>query len=192
MKYDGDVSLFPLFVGLRDEEIDKLNSMAVEKEYKKGDFIFLEGQEGTELHVILDGDVGILKSESDSKNKILNTLSEGECIGEMSMIDIEPRSASLMVLSEKAKTLVFDIYNLREFFADHKDAFIVILMNITRTISRRLRKLEKDIVSASDGEAFSEHTFSDNDKLISSIINGDLTTQMILYTKLKEKFSKFD
>ena len=154
MKYDGDVSLFPLFVGLREEEINILNSLAMEKEYNKDEFIFLEGQEGTELHVILEGEVGILKSESSSKNKVLNTLSEGECVGEMSMIDIEPRSASLMVLSEKAKTLMFDINDLRGFFAEHKDAFIVILMNITRIISRRLRKLEKDIVSVTDGEAF--------------------------------------
>ena len=39
---------------------------------------------------------------------------------------------------------------------------------------------------------FSEHTFSDNNKLISSVINGDLPTQMILYAKLKEKFDKFE
>ncbi len=64
-----------------------------ERHVKQGDFLFLEGDSGTEMFIIKKGKVKILKEEG-SKMVELVTLGPGSVLGEMSLLDNAPRSAS--------------------------------------------------------------------------------------------------
>lgn len=77
--------------------------------FKAGDMIFRENEEGSEMFVIVEGQVEIRKATGPSSNKTLTVLHKGDMFGEMAIIEKMPRSATavavqptrLLVLNEK-------------------------------------------------------------------------------------------
>ena len=61
--------------------------------YKDGDVIFHKGEEGNSMFLIQKGSVEIILDEE--KNNVINTLTDGEFFGEMSLLTRQPRSATL-------------------------------------------------------------------------------------------------
>jgi CRP-like cAMP-binding protein len=76
------------------------------REFSAGTVLFREGDEGTEMYVIQSGKVKITRRVG-AQEALLAILPEGEFLGEMSIINNQPRSATATVL-EAAKLLVLD------------------------------------------------------------------------------------
>ena len=77
-----------------------LLTMKVEiRSYAARDVIAKEGETGTEAYLILKGKVAI-HSDAGGRKKALGLRSVGEIVGEMSLVDHAPRSATLTALSE--------------------------------------------------------------------------------------------
>ena len=84
------------------EDIDALmegRAVSVEKGFKKGEFLMMEGEVGKVAYVILSGRVEVFKIMDDIKIKLVE-LSDGDCVGEMAMISDAPRSASVIALED--------------------------------------------------------------------------------------------
>src|SRR5687768_4471847 len=81
----------PIFGGLEDGELRRVDSYADIRTYPVGATLVQEGDLAKEMFVILRGSVEIRKGE-----QTLNRLGRGDCVGEMSLIDIQPRSASVV------------------------------------------------------------------------------------------------
>jgi CRP/FNR family transcriptional regulator, cyclic AMP receptor protein len=99
------------------------------REFKAGEVIFTEGDQGSEFFVIQSGQV-----EIHLGNKLLGTLGDRDIFGEMALIDAAPRSATA-----KAKTDVKIIP-----VAEKQFVFLVsrtphFALNVMRTLARRLR-----------------------------------------------------
>ena len=62
-------------------------------EYEKGAYLFKEGAHGGYMFFIIDGEVEVIKQFDTAKHTIA-TLSAGRSVGEMSLIDGAPRSAT--------------------------------------------------------------------------------------------------
>jgi len=75
-----------------------LNVMAESKDIilKDQEILFAEGSDNCNLYVILSGKILIAKGPNYTK--YVTILSEGECLGEISLIDKRPRSASAVAL----------------------------------------------------------------------------------------------
>ena len=71
-----------------------INILLLKKKFVRGDVIFKEGDEGTEAYIIRHGYVTISKDD-DGESVELATRGPGEIVGEMSLIDDCPRSASM-------------------------------------------------------------------------------------------------
>ena len=84
----GDV---PLFSGISADSMSRLVAVAGEQEFAPGQFIVRQGQVGTGLYVIVDGSVRVLRGADDE----LATLKSGDFFGELSVIDQQPRNASV-------------------------------------------------------------------------------------------------
>jgi CRP/FNR family cyclic AMP-dependent transcriptional regulator len=77
--------------------------------YSLGAAIFRENDDGSEMFIIIQGQVEIRKSTGPSSSKILTTLQKGDMFGEMAIIEKQPRSATaiavqptrVLVLNEK-------------------------------------------------------------------------------------------
>jgi CRP/FNR family cyclic AMP-dependent transcriptional regulator len=76
------------------------------KEFPRGTVLFNEGEPGKEMFVIQHGRVTISKKVGDVE-KILSSLGTGEFLGEMSILNNKPRSATA-TCAEDSKLLVID------------------------------------------------------------------------------------
>jgi CRP/FNR family transcriptional regulator, cyclic AMP receptor protein len=81
----------PLFAGISAESMSRLAAVAGEQEFATGQFIVRQGQVGTGLYVIVDGAVNVMRGADD----VIASLKPGEFFGELSVIDQQPRNASV-------------------------------------------------------------------------------------------------
>lgn len=86
----------PLFAGLADGHAEMLANTVTKERYKRGDLLVQQGKMSNALFIILSGRARVLVSDPGGREVILATLSIGDCVGEMSLIDREPHSATVM------------------------------------------------------------------------------------------------
>jgi CRP-like cAMP-binding protein len=80
----------PLFEGISAESMTRLAAAAGEQQFDAGQFIVRQGQVGTGLYVILSGAVSVVRGPDH-----LADLGPGAFFGELSVIDQQPRNASV-------------------------------------------------------------------------------------------------
>src|SRR5258708_7764492 len=88
----------PFFTQLNDPERDVVRAGATEKNYPKNAVVLPEGEMGDSLYMIQAGKVKVFIGDEEGREIILKILSPGAFFGEMSMIDKQPRSASVTTI----------------------------------------------------------------------------------------------
>lgn len=129
-----------LFGGFTEEDLDAVMPLLEEESFKAGDDIIREGETGDRLYFIESGRVKVTKMTKEGE-RFLTELGPGDEFGEMELIDIHPRSATVHAL-EPVVTLSLTNRNLLRLYHDHLEIFSRLLLNLAREISRRFRKAE--------------------------------------------------
>lgn len=142
-----------LFGGLKRDEIELLLPFLKKEELREGKVILEEGKVNDRLYFIYRGSVGIYKKPRGSKRtlKKISVLKTGDTFGEMELIDIQPCIASVKTL-EPTTVLSISSMDLYKIAKKNLKTFTMIIMNVAREISRRLRRMD-EIVS---GESFAD------------------------------------
>jgi CRP/FNR family transcriptional regulator, dissimilatory nitrate respiration regulator len=96
----------PLFSGLSEPQLAQFQSVAMEKNFNKGELIFSEGDEGNGFYIILAGAVKIFKLSPDGKEHILHIFKAGQIFGEVPVFAGENFPANAEALHD-ARTLFF-------------------------------------------------------------------------------------
>ncbi|PKN76014.1 MAG: histidine kinase [Candidatus Cloacimonetes bacterium HGW-Cloacimonetes-2] len=132
-----------LFYGLSEAEVDKYTKDLIRIKIPKGEPIILEHTHGDSLFYICKGKVEINKGLSSPETPFaqLSILEPGDSFGEMSIINDAPRSASVVAL-EDVELLVIP----REVFLDISFDYPMVMFNLIRTISGRLRSTNDKFV----------------------------------------------
>ncbi len=133
-----------LFGGIEDEELIKFLAFMRQQEFLKGENIVIEGDPGDCLFLIVEGSVEILKTVPDvgeGNMEQIATLGKGETFGEMSIIDLHTRSATVRTM-EDSIVLVLSQKSLAHIWDSHPKIYTLILMNLAREISMRLRSID--------------------------------------------------
>jgi signal transduction histidine kinase len=89
----------PLFAGLSEEDLERLYQMAETVSVPAGQLVLQEGDPGDALYVVLDGELEITKRQG-GQDILLAVSRAGEFLGEMSLLEQRPRSASVRTLQE--------------------------------------------------------------------------------------------
>lgn len=134
-----------LFGGIDDERLKHIMGMLEEARYAKGQDIVREGEDGSKLYFIYRGAVEVLKAasrEQDAALKRIAVLQTGDTFGEMEMIDIQPRSATVRALEETV-TLTLSYKDLYALSTWNLETFTLIVLNLARDMSRRLRRMDE-------------------------------------------------
>lgn len=97
----------PLFQDLPENELESLAQKVVERCYEAGEALMRKGEQGNSLFLIVDGNVKIVSESIQGEELILNRCGPGETIGEMSLVDQSPRSASAIAITP-TRTLELD------------------------------------------------------------------------------------
>jgi len=126
----------PVFHGMSGEELLQLLEAAEKCTFAAGDTIVREGSTGAWLYVIIDGGVSVRKSAPGHETE-LAALGAGDSFGEMSLVDQELRSASVVAVSPCV------LLRLSQQACDrHPTGSAKIYRNIAQVLSRRLRDMD--------------------------------------------------
>ncbi len=131
----------PVFGGLEGRSLDSVLSMLKDQTHKAGTAIFNEGELGRTMYVLVEGEVEVLRSNHDGEAISIVRLGPGECFGEMALIELQPRSATVLV-RKNARTFSLNNMDLYNLYREDNYAFVIVLQNICRMLSRRLRKAD--------------------------------------------------
>ncbi|HEX2910467.1 MAG TPA: Crp/Fnr family transcriptional regulator [Chloroflexia bacterium] len=88
----------PLFQGLTLEELNKIKSLLHTKTYSGDSNIIIAQQPGETVFFVVEGAVKIQSEQADGTFVILSIMGPGEMVGEMSLLDNECRSATVITL----------------------------------------------------------------------------------------------
>lgn len=136
-----------LFGGITEEQISSIRHFFVAEEFSEGEFIETEGESGDRIYFIIEGQVEILKKMTESGNlSRIFMFSEGDVFGEMELIDVQPCAASVRAM-KPTKALTLSNKGLYQISKYDLKVFSLMIMNLARDISRRLRKADEYIAS---------------------------------------------
>jgi CRP/FNR family transcriptional regulator, cyclic AMP receptor protein len=132
------VAQVPIFAGLPDRVIAILADSLRILRVVPGAQVLREGEHARSMFVVLDGELEILKHSRHGAEHKLAVLKRGDCVGEMSLIDIRPRSATARAIGP-ATLYVLEQSQIAKVSQTDIEAYALLVLNIAREISRRLR-----------------------------------------------------
>ena len=127
---------------LTPAESDALEEMGEPATYPPGALIFEQGGTADCVLLVRAGRVRVGFRRPDGDEVVLAERGAGELLGDMSGIDGQPRSASVIALDE-VRGLVVPLRAVRGFLMDHPRAAIALL----ELLSRRLRDAESRLAT---------------------------------------------
>jgi signal transduction histidine kinase len=134
----------PIFAALPDGDLDRLLETAESVSVKTGELLMAEGSPGGSLYVVLDGEFEVTKRSGD-RDIVIAICGQGEILGEISLLDRSPRTASVRA-SRDSHVLMISQSAFQEFLIANPPAIIAILQIVTarlRSTESMLRQSQK-------------------------------------------------
>ena len=138
------ISNIPIFKGLSQSQLGKIEKIAVKKNFKKGELIFSENDEGNGFYIVARGRVKIYKVSMEGKEQILHIFGQGEPFGEVPVFSGGVFPANAQVL-EKCSLIFFP----RKAFIQLISENIPIVLNMLGVLSMRLRQFTVQVENLS-------------------------------------------
>jgi CRP-like cAMP-binding protein len=138
-----------LCAGLGWKEVSVLATYMSAHEADPGYELFAEGAPGGSLYVLIRGCVETRKEDGSSHANVISVERGGRSIGEMALIDGEPRSATCVV-TEPSVLLCLTRDNFRRLGEQHAALALHLTLRIARQMSRRLRATSGQLVEYLD------------------------------------------
>lgn len=85
----------PIFSLLTNEQAQGIADAVVKRRYRRGELIVEHGKKSNALFILLTGRARVLTADLRGREVILAVLESGDYVGEMSLIDNEPHSATV-------------------------------------------------------------------------------------------------
>lgn len=120
---------------LGEQALGDLAGFLHTRKYGAGDTVFRRGEPGRSLMVVVQGRIKITNFSSEGKELLLNQMARGEVLGEIALLDGEPRSANAVAV-EGAEVLVLD----RREFIDYLERSSTVATELIRLLCKRLRR----------------------------------------------------
>lgn len=146
----------PVFGGLREDSLQLLLDGAGSASVAAGGYFFREGDPALAMYVLESGLAAVLKGWRGESFE-LRRFEPGDCFGEMALMDLFPRSASIRALAD-CTAIELTPADLLRLFERDVEQFAMIQMNMGREICRRLRATDELLFRARMGEAADART----------------------------------
>jgi CRP-like cAMP-binding protein len=124
-----------LVAGLPDEAIQEIAAIARFKVAVAGDTILEKGEKGADLYVILDGHVNLYGPGGDK----IGSVEPPSILGEIALVDDLERTATAVAVT-LVKSAILPGAELRRYMSSKKEYGFIMLSNLARVLSMRLRK----------------------------------------------------
>lgn len=120
-----------LFQGLGEDDVARIFAKGLTMRIAKDEVLFYQNTSGNQMYVVLAGKLGVYGGD-----KQIAELSTGDICGEMALVSHEPRSATVKA-NENSLLLVLTETTVNNLLT--KKVSVQLLINIIRTLTRRLR-----------------------------------------------------
>ncbi len=128
-----------LFHNLSHNQHDQLIELIEMTICDEGEYVIKEGEAPTDIFVIMEGEVEIVKqSEGNGPEYQLAKLGKGDSLGEVSLLDSRPRSASVKALTTTI-LLKINIDDLARLSSDEESIHTKMTLNLAHEMGKRLR-----------------------------------------------------
>jgi CRP-like cAMP-binding protein len=127
----------PIFQGVDREVITAISGTCSVVEISSGSYFFHEGEPASSMYILERGHAAVYRAWQNSQIR-LRELREGDCFGEVALLDHQPRSATVQALSY-CEAIRIRQAQLTHIKAAYPAAYIDILLNIGRVVCQRLR-----------------------------------------------------
>src|ERR1700757_1820160 len=97
---EGVLRRAPLFDALDDEGARTLRRQMSEVKLSRGEHLFMEGDDGDALYVVIEGKMKLTRAAADGRENLLSVVGPGEMFGELSLFDPRPRTASATAITD--------------------------------------------------------------------------------------------
>lgn len=134
------LALVPLLKTLAPDEVDEIMAISKLLKVRKGVKVVEEGDEAEAMYILVEGTAQVTKTLPGGESTPLAEIKAPTVFGEMALIDHEPRSASVVTLTD---TVLFQV-NLQAFNelrGRYRPAAFKVLRSIAPTLCGRLRHL---------------------------------------------------
>jgi CRP-like cAMP-binding protein len=127
-----------LFGALSDDVLEYLSTLLTVESPPAGATLFREGEDANAMFVVISGEVEVLKKSKRAVEARVAVLGPGDWFGEMSIVDIQPRSATVRALAP-SRLLRVSSADLDALYRHDLRSYAIIILNLARELSRRLR-----------------------------------------------------
>jgi len=134
----GDLRNIGLFGALSDDVLAFLVDIITVVTPTVGETIFREGDEANAMYVVLSGEVEVTKKSRGGVDARVAVLGPSDWFGEMSIVDIQPRSATVRTLAP-GRLIRVSASDLDALYRHDVRSYAIIVLNLARELSRRLR-----------------------------------------------------
>lgn len=136
--------MITLFSGLDADALAAVRQRAEPRNFDGNVAIIREGEPGDALYIIVHGTVAVTKHGANGRGELLGILGRGEFVGEMALLTVAPRSASVITL-EPVQTLAIGHTEFGRFVAQFPSAGAQIFRTFAATLSARLQRVTEKL-----------------------------------------------
>ena len=131
----------PLFSLLTVAQAEVISGAVIKRRFKRGEALVEQGQKSNALFILLTGRARVMTSDSRGREVILATLAQGDYLGEMSIIDNEPHSAT--VRAEVATdVLMLGRAEFARCLTENASMSLVVMRGLVKRLRHADRKIE--------------------------------------------------
>ncbi len=135
------LSIVPLFVGLKDRQLQRLAERMVERNYAVGDVIVKQGQGGEGFYVIATGKAEAIRERADGEKIIVNSFGPGDFFGELALLDEEGVRTATITVIEASTCLILTRWDFIATLRQDADMAVEILQEMAKRFRIALNSL---------------------------------------------------
>jgi len=128
-----------------EDQIERIIPLMKQENFGPDELIITEGRPNDRIFFLIEGQVSVNKGDV-----VIYRFGEGEAFGEMEVLDVMPAAATIKSITA---VTIMSISNkaLREIYKIDIKTFSLIIMNLARDLSRRLRRMDEklDVIAPS-------------------------------------------
>ena len=138
-----------IFGGLSEDTLTFILERSARVQVATGEHFLTEGEMGKSFFVLESGQVRVHK-DADGDAITLCEFGPGAVFGEMSLLAVRPRSATIVAI-EDCVALELTNRSLFELYEDNTEQFAMLVMNLGREVARRLWETNERLFAVTRG-----------------------------------------
>lgn len=121
----------PILRGLNQRQLQSVAQLAYERQYKAGDVVVKQGEDGIGMFIILSGQAEAVRERADGTKAIVNTFKAGDFFGELALLDEGARTASVTA-TEDTLCLGLPRWDFQALLKNDGEMALSILLEVAR------------------------------------------------------------